>query len=57
VLGVTAMAAVASYEHAYDLVRARGEDGWDCGGDRLIAHSAAARRRTPAIISGSGVAA
>jgi hypothetical protein len=25
VLGVAAVAAVASYEHAYDLVRARGE--------------------------------
>jgi hypothetical protein len=28
VLGVAAVAAVASYEHAYDLVRARGHDGW-----------------------------
>jgi hypothetical protein len=28
VLGVAAMAAVASYEHAYDLVRAHGESGW-----------------------------
>jgi hypothetical protein len=28
VLGVAAVAAVASYEHAYDLVRARGEAGW-----------------------------
>jgi Protein of unknown function (DUF2637) len=28
VLGVAAVAAVASYEHAYDLVRAHGEDGW-----------------------------
>ena len=28
VLGVAAVAAVASYEHAYDLVWARGEDGW-----------------------------
>jgi uncharacterized protein DUF2637 len=27
-LGVEAVAAVASYEHAYDLVRAHGEDGW-----------------------------
>ena len=28
VLGVAAVAAVASYEHAYDVVRAYGEDGW-----------------------------
>lgn len=28
VLGVAAMAAVASHEHAYDLVRAHGESGW-----------------------------
>ena len=28
VLGVAAVAAVASYEHAYDLVRAQGEVGW-----------------------------
>lgn len=28
VVGVAAVAAVASYEHAYDLVRARGEVGW-----------------------------
>jgi Protein of unknown function (DUF2637) len=28
VLGVAAVAAVASYEHAYDLVRAHGETGW-----------------------------
>jgi len=28
VLGVAAVAAVASYEHAYDLVRAHGESGW-----------------------------
>jgi hypothetical protein len=28
VLGVAAVAAVASYEHAYDLVRAHGEAGW-----------------------------
>jgi hypothetical protein len=28
VLGVAGVAAVASYEHAYDLVRAHGEDGW-----------------------------
>jgi hypothetical protein len=28
VLGVAAVAAVASYEHAYDLVRALGEAGW-----------------------------
>jgi hypothetical protein len=28
VLGVTEVAAVASYQHAYDLVRAHGESGW-----------------------------
>jgi hypothetical protein len=28
VLGVAAVAAVASYEHAYDLVQAQGEAGW-----------------------------
>src|SRR3984957_4091006 len=28
VLGVAVVAAVASYEHAYDLVRAHGESGW-----------------------------
>jgi Protein of unknown function (DUF2637) len=28
VLGVAAVAAVASYEHAYDLVRVHGEAGW-----------------------------
>jgi hypothetical protein len=28
VLGVAAVAAVASYEHAFDLVRAHGEAGW-----------------------------
>jgi Protein of unknown function (DUF2637) len=28
VVGVAAVAAVRSYEHAYNLVRARGEPGW-----------------------------
>jgi hypothetical protein len=28
VFGVATIAAVASYEHAYDLVRAHGEAGW-----------------------------
>jgi hypothetical protein len=28
VIGVAAVAAVASYEHAYDLVRAHGEARW-----------------------------
>jgi hypothetical protein len=28
VLGVAAVAAVASYEHAYDLVRMHDESGW-----------------------------
>ena len=28
VIGVAAVAAIASYEHAYDLVRAHGETGW-----------------------------
>jgi len=31
VLGVAAVAAVASYEHACDLVRADGEPGWTAG--------------------------
>ena len=30
VVGVAAVAAVASYEHAYALVRAHGEAGWTC---------------------------
>src|SRR6516164_9414133 len=30
VVGVAAVAAVASYEHAYALVRAHGETGWIC---------------------------
>ena len=34
VLGVAAVAAVPSYEHAYDLVRAHGEAGWTA---RLVA--------------------
>jgi hypothetical protein len=38
VLGVAAVAAVASYEHAYDLVRAHGEMGWTA---RLIPLTAA----------------
>jgi hypothetical protein len=33
VLGVAAVAAVTSYEHAYDLVRAHRKAGWT---DRLI---------------------
>jgi len=28
VLGVAAVAAVASYEHAYEFLRAHGESGW-----------------------------
>jgi hypothetical protein len=28
VLGVAVVAAAASYQHAYDLVRAHGEEGW-----------------------------
>jgi hypothetical protein len=57
VLGVAAVAAVASYEHAYDLVRAHGEAGWTARlvlltVDGLIYASSmvmldAARRRTP----------
>src|ERR1700685_3488284 len=56
VLGVAAVAAVASYEHAYDLVRAHGESGWTARMvpltvDRLIYASSmvildSARRRT-----------
>ena len=56
-LGVAAVAAVASYEHAYDLVRAHGEAGWTARMipqtvDGLIYASSmvmldSARRRTP----------
>ena len=57
VLGVAAVAAVASYEHAYDLVRAHGESGWTARlvpltVDGLIYASSmvmldSARRKTP----------
>src|SRR5215467_12978751 len=57
VVGVAAVAAVASYEHAYDLVRAHGESGWTAHMvpltvDGLIYASSmvmldSARRRTP----------
>jgi hypothetical protein len=57
VLGVATVAAVASYEHAYDLVRAHGEAGWTARlvpltVDGLIYASSmvmldSARRRTP----------
>lgn len=57
VLGVAAGAAVASYEHAYDLVRAHGETGWTARMvlltvDGLIYASSmvmldSARRKTP----------
>ena len=57
VLGVAAVAAVASYEHAYDLVRMHGESGWTVRMvpltvDGLIYASSmvmldAARRKTP----------
>src|SRR5579863_3468757 len=57
VLGVAVVAAVASYEHAYDLVRAHGEDGWTARMvpltvDGLIYASSmvmldSARRKTP----------
>jgi Protein of unknown function (DUF2637) len=57
VLGVAAVAAVASYEHAYDLVRMHGESGWTARlvpltVDGLIYASSmvmldSARRRTP----------
>jgi hypothetical protein len=57
VLGVAAVAAVASYEHAYDLVRMHGESGWTARMvpltvDGLIYASSmvmldAARRKTP----------
>ena len=35
VLGVAAVAAVASYEHAYDLVLVHGESGWTVSMVRL----------------------
>jgi hypothetical protein len=57
VLGVAVVAAVASYEHAYDLVRAHGETGWTARlipltVDGLIYASSmvmldSARRKTP----------
>ena len=57
VLGVAAVAAVASYEHAYDLVRAHGETAWTARVvpltvDGLIYASSmvmldSARRKTP----------
>jgi Protein of unknown function (DUF2637) len=57
VLGVAAVAAVASYQHAYDLVRAHGETGWTARlfpltVDGLIYASSmvmldSARRKTP----------
>jgi len=57
VLGVAAVAAVASYEHAYDLVRAHGESGWTARlipltvGGLIYASSMvmldSARRKTP----------
>jgi hypothetical protein len=57
VLGVAGVAAVASYEHAYDLVRAHGEVGWTARlvpltVDGLIYASSmvmldSARRKTP----------
>jgi Protein of unknown function (DUF2637) len=57
VLGVAAVAAVASYQHAYDLVRAHGESGWTARlvpltVDGLIYASSivmldSARRKTP----------
>jgi len=57
VVGVAAVAAVASYEHAYDLVRVHGESGWTARMvpltvDGLIYASSmvmldSARRKTP----------
>jgi hypothetical protein len=57
VVGVAAVAAVASYEHAYDLVQAHGEAGWTARlvpltVDGLVYASSmvmldSARRRTP----------
>ena len=56
-LSIAAVAAVASYEHAYDLVRAHGETGWTAHMvpltvDGLIYASSmvmldSARRKTP----------
>jgi hypothetical protein len=43
VLGVAAVAAVASYEHAYDLVRAHGEDA-RCGSRRPSCSPSNSRR-------------
>src|ERR1700722_13854420 len=72
VVGVAAIAAVASYEHAYALVRVHGEAGWTgrlvrLNGDGLIYASSmvtldSARRKTPVPalarwLVGSGIAA
>jgi hypothetical protein len=59
VLGVAAVAAAASYEHAYDLVRAHGGAGWTArlvpltvdgliyASSMVMLDSARARRRFP----------
>ena len=70
VIGVAAIAAVASYEHAYALVRAHGEAGWTARlipftVDGLISASSmvmldSARRKvpvTPQWLLGLGIAA
>jgi hypothetical protein len=70
VLGVAAVAGVASYEHAYDLVRAHGESSWTARMvpltvDGLIYASSmvmldSARRKTPVpglVIGGSRLSA
>jgi hypothetical protein len=61
VLGVAAVAAVASYEHAYDLVRAHDESGWTarmvpltvdgliCASSMVMLDSARRKARVPAL--------
>ena len=72
VVGVAAVAAVASYEHAYALVRAHGEAGWTgrlvpltvdgliYASSMVMLDSARRRRRVPALarwLLGLGIAA
>lgn len=72
VLGVAAVAAVASYEHAYDLVRAHGEAGWTAhmfpltvdglvyASSMVMLDSARSNARVPALsrwLLGMGIAA
>ena len=52
VVGVAAVAAVASYEHAYALVRAHGETGWATAAGRDQAAIAAWRQEAWPVLKG-----